>query len=437
MQAKIRAKIIFRLSQLYGTNEEWSKGEALLDQALDVPDLQDLLAIRLAAAKFYSLCADKGPDGFFAGWNKRRYREKLDLNLDIVEKLCEKENIRSMSLFPILDIYKRYSMKDRAEKLILSQLLKNPLDLQSFIMLAKVYEDNENYADEFRVWKIIIDSSRYPDIKRIWENFFSAIRGNSNLYYQLGYSALRSGNWKEAVAAFDWGLLKKPNDPIGLFQLGFAYLKMGKYKKAVYKFEKVAGLPDAKYFMAHCYRRLGEYKKAFTAMEEAESMAKKMKENKFLSEDFYMEFAYIADKSKELEKAESILQALLKDDPDNPMLNNFLGYLWADHNINLDQAEMMIQKALDEEEDNYAYLDSMAWIFYRKKDYKKALEYIEESLENCEDPIPDAVISEHAGDIHAALGNKNEALKYWELAIETFSDDINEPKIREKIKDLK
>jgi len=183
--------------------------------------------------------------------------------------------------------------------------------------------------------------------------------------------------------------------------------------------------------------KLGDFEKAFEIMREAESSAPKAREKEdFRNKDFYMEFAFIADKAKKTDTTERILQDLLKEYPDDANLNNFLGYLWAENNKNLDQAEKLIRKSLDKEPENSAYLDSMAWVFYRKKDYETALEYIEESLKNIDSPLPDAVISDHAGDIYHALGKKEEALKYWKLSFETYSTDTDPEKIKEKIDSL-
>src|SRR5262249_5294459 len=50
-----------------------------------------------------------------------------------------------------------------------------------------------------------------------------------------------------------------------------------------------------------------------------------------------------------IDKAAEHLQTLLKKKPDDPTYNNDLGYIWADHDMNLDEAEKLIRKALDEE----------------------------------------------------------------------------------------
>src|SRR5262249_51864684 len=92
-----------------------------------------------------------------------------------------------------------------------------------------------------------------------------------------------------------------------------------------------------------------------------------------------------------VDKATDELKALLAQDPDDPTFNNDLGYIWADHDKNLDEAERMIRKALDEDrkrrkadtglkaeedKDNPAYLDSMGWVLFKKKKYQEAKEYL-------------------------------------------------------------
>ena len=52
---------------------------------------------------------------------------------------------------------------------------------------------------------------------------------------------------------------------------------------------------------------------------------------------------------KRIDKAGEHLQFLLKKYPSEAKYNNDLGYIWADHNMHLDEAEAMIRKALDED----------------------------------------------------------------------------------------
>ncbi len=48
--------------------------------------------------------------------------------------------------------------------------------------------------------------------------------------------------------------------------------------------------------------------------------------------------------------------------------------------------------------------------------------------------LPNAIIADHAGDINFALGNTDEAVKYWKTALQTYSRETDVPKIEEKLK---
>ena len=51
----------------------------------------------------------------------------------------------------------------------------------------------------------------------------------------------------------------------------------------------------------------------------------------------------------QVDKSAEQLKILLDKEPDNPTYNNDLGYIWADHDMNLEEAEKLIRKALDED----------------------------------------------------------------------------------------
>ncbi len=95
------------------------------------------------------------------------------------------------------------------------------------------------------------------------------------------------------------------------------------------------------------------------------------------------------------DKAEEQLLLILKDDPDDATANNDLGYLWADQNKKLDEAEKRIRRALeldkrqrniltrvslDSDRDNAAYVDSLGWVLFRKGDWPNAVRELEKAV---------------------------------------------------------
>lgn len=132
------------------------------------------------------------------------------------------------------------------------------------------------------------------------------------------------------------------------------------------------------------------------------------------------------------EKAEEKFKAILEVAPDNAMSLNYLGYMYADRGINLDQAEKMIKKALKIIPDNGAYLDSYAWVMYKKGKYKNALKY---QLKALEDDVEDPILFEHMGDIYEALEKPALAKEFWNKALELDPENktINEKLSKSKI----
>ncbi len=115
-------------------------------------------------------------------------------------------------------------------------------------------------------------------------------------------------------------------------------------------------------------------------------------------------------------KAEAILEVVLKDDPEDPGVNNDLGYLYADQNKKLELAEKMIRKAVKAQPENAAYLDSLGWVLFRREKYKEAIEYLEKAI-----ALPDgadSTIVEHLGDNYEKIGNADEAMKKWKRALD-------------------
>jgi tetratricopeptide (TPR) repeat protein len=154
-----------------------------------------------------------------------------------------------------------------------------------------------------------------------------------------------------------------------------------------------------------------------------------------------------------VDKATELLEGLLKDEPDNPTYNNDLGYILADHDMKLDEAEKLIRKALEEDrklrkkenpdlkpeddKDNASYLDSLGWVLFKKKKYKEAVDYLKKAVQDEEGKHVE--IYDHLGDAHWALGEKKEAVEVWKKGVEvagtTKREQTKKAEVEKKIKE--
>ena len=116
--------------------------------------------------------------------------------------------------------------------------------------------------------------------------------------------------------------------------------------------------------------------------------------------------ALIAEKLNRIDDAEKYLLKAIELAPDEIDLYNTLGYLWVDHNRNLDQAKVFIEKALAAKPDNAAYLDSMGWYYFRAGDLTQARVYLEKAAEL----LKDKEILMHLIEVYQCQGMTPQAL---------------------------
>ncbi|MCK5202823.1 MAG: tetratricopeptide repeat protein, partial [Desulfobacterales bacterium] len=118
-------------------------------------------------------------------------------------------------------------------------------------------------------------------------------------------------------------------------------------------------------------------------------------------------------------------------DPKHSNALNYLGYTYADLGKNLDEAERLILEALKYKPDDGYITDSLGWVYYKKGEFKKALEYLQKAIEIVPD---DPIMLEHVGDAHLKLDDKTNALKFYKKSLKNKEKDKEE--LEKKIREL-
>lgn len=164
-----------------------------------------------------------------------------------------------------------------------------------------------------------------------------------------------------------------------------------------------------------------EYTSAITLLNEGVKLVDN--NNRLLRSQFY---AYLGDSYYALNNQDSafvMFDRALTDDPNNiVVLNNYAYYLTLVGG-DLEKAERMSARSVDAESDNPTYLDTYAWILYKRGDYSQALFYIGLAIEK--EKNPSGVLFEHYGDILYKSGKIDEAQSAWKKALE-LNDDTSD-----------
>jgi len=166
-------------------------------------------------------------------------------------------------------------------------------------------------------------------------------------------------------------------------------------------------------------------------------------------------------------------EVALEYDPMNAGAQNNAAYFMACENVNLDRAREMIESAVATDPTNPTYLDTYAWVLFKQKDYPSArlqidlalgaytdstdvtppdpkavdelpvaelepgatgpAEVVEEvtAIEEVLFEEPSAEVYEHAGDIYFMTGEPEQAVVFWEKALEL---DPGNARILKKVK---
>jgi len=138
------------------------------------------------------------------------------------------------------------------------------------------------------------------------------------------------------------------------------------------------------------------------------------------------EAALLAEKVRKFEVMERNLRKLILLKPDHAHAYNALGYSFADRNERLDEAQQLIDKALQLAPDDPFIIDSKGWLLYRRGDKAGASDVLKKALGLRQDPE----IAAHLGEVQWISGQRNEALKTWSEALkanpgnEVLSDTI-------------
>jgi tetratricopeptide (TPR) repeat protein len=296
---------------------------------------------------------------------------------------------------------------------------------QSYGELIDLYYVSKKYADCLRICKEVTDLKTDDSKSRIVLRAYTDDTGDTD------YVENRS---------FDSAKRLKPM--VQDYQVR-ALAKLGKFDQAL----KIAtGLIKdetdwrGQYLKAGVQREAGEFAAAAASYEKMLKIVPKdskldADKRDAVVDELRSELSNIYVELKDIKKAAEQLEILTKKKPNEPGYYNDLGYILADHGMRLEEAEKMVRKALDldrarrkakpgfdpkTDHDSGAYLDSLGWVLFKRKEYAAARKYLEQALEDMK--AQHIEIYDHLGDVCMALGDRDGAIRAWEQGLEHVTE---------------
>jgi tetratricopeptide (TPR) repeat protein len=350
-----------------------------------------------------------------------------------------------------LEAMQKLDADDETSLLLLHQIaLQQGNNVRAEQLLRNYIETNpQAIHTRNALGRFLLQSGRTREAITIYQGLVRDTGGNKEALSALGLLYYQLKDYENAASQFQKALKNSPDDQSRFYlaaclealsrveEAGELYKKIDKSSPAYVDAQiRLAGMEfiaensdaakkrvkaiissfsnsaDAYMLLSSIYFSQQKYRKLLTETEAALSLPD-------LPSRLLFNRAIAHEHFKEYEEVESSLKRLLAMEPQNSEGLNFLGYTYAVQKINLDEAEALIRRALNEKPDDGYYLDSLAWVYYQRGEYDKAIETQVKAISQISD---DPVMHEHLGDMLWKKDDKAKARDSWQKALELKHD---------------
>jgi tetratricopeptide (TPR) repeat protein len=322
-------------------------------------------------------------------------------------------------------------LKDVADYYAASQQLKEAIPL--YLRVLELQPDDANAREKLATGFILTNQrgkavemleqiiKEHPDKYQPYDLLAQVLDDEARSLLRANRLDEAKAKFAKVAANYEQSLLINPNHPTTYLHL--AELLVGPLKDAgravrllTEARRRFPGAPEIVYYLAIAQREAKQNQQAVATFEEALHEAQLDQDDDVVNAKFYFNYGAAAEQAGLYDKAADLLRKSIALDPANSAeACNYLGYMWADHNMNLDEAETVIRRALESEPNNASYLDSLGWVEFRKGKFDQALNDLLRAAKAVEHDDP--VVFEHIGDTYLKLNRMPEALEAWQKAL--------------------
>jgi len=294
------------------------------------------------------------------------YEKLIDASAKISDDFDGSEGIEKaddlvLLYFNLAVIYSRVGRIDDALEKLKEAIKLKPDHREAYMGAGLLYEIKKDYREAVK-------------------NFEKALEidpVNTVLYHHIGMLYYKLKDTASAVRQYETLIKIDPKDAAAYLEWANIYLKDKKTAEAIAVLEKAAknGIKNIEiYVMAgYVYTESGDFDKAaasFTAAQELDADNPKV----------YFFRGILHEKKGDRELAVKDLREAIKLKASFAEAYNYLGYLFAESGTNLDEATVLIKKALEIDPNNGAYIDSLGWAYFQKGMIEEALVELEKAV---------------------------------------------------------
>ncbi len=389
-------------------------------------------------------------------------RGDSDMAIEIFKQLIKVKPTSAVSYYYMGRIEAERSNYSQAIKYMKKVLELNPGFAAGYLELGLVYERQKEIENAIEVYEQGILVAPYDinlrnrlgqlfiqqnQLDRAVEHFeVVSENGRTRLdaVVKIGLIYLELKRHDESIEWFEKALAIEPDAYMVRYYLGATYEEKGDFVKAAAEFEMLPkedeNFVDAKIRLSFIYEQQKSYGEAIGAIKEAIEVDENDPSLYRLLIGFNKEAGSltrameIADKAVEIFPEDVDLRFTLgalcdelnggldclthmykavEMDPSHASALNYIGYTYVENGIKLNEAEVLITRALAVSPGSGHIMDSLGWLYYTKGDVDRAVAELERAF----DKLPnDPTVAEHLGDAYLKQSAKHKAVGIYEKA---------------------
>lgn len=280
----------------------------------------------------------------------------------------------------LASVYRVLGQKEKVIEILRRVLQIDPRDAQTNRLLAEIYRERKDPVNAAHHLQQALKISK----------------GSESEYMDLAQLLLSARRPEEAVPVLERAAYYYPEEPFVVFLLAVSRSRAKQYEASLPSFERTILLA----------------KEARPAL---------------LDEQFYFQYGAAAERAGNLDQAAGLFRKSMKilaksgaEDKESKaftaQLYNYLGYMWLENDMHIDEAGELIKTAFNLTPESGAVRDSLGWFYFKKKRFEEARIELTKSMEMMEEPDP--VVFDHLAQTFFQLGMKNEALEHMRKALD-------------------
>ncbi|WP_226665924.1 tetratricopeptide repeat protein [Microbulbifer aggregans] len=307
-------------------------------------------------------------------------------------------------------------------------LIREDLELaqQQFIELVKQRPNDGNLILSLAL--IQYETKQLDKAKPLLERLLAIEEHESAAHFYLGNIDEQNNDFRGAVTHYR--LVRPGSDYVQAITRGTELLAAnGQLQEADAWFSELRDRHPGQ--QEQFYLLQSELLNKYNHLQQAQTVLASALEKDDSSSRLIYAHAMASEQLGDIENFELGLRKLLSRDPDNANLLNTLGYKLLSYDDRLDEALVLITKALALSPDDPAIIDSMGWAQFRLGNHAEAVKYLQQALQL----LDDHEIAAHLGEALWATGEHQQAMQIWERGLKQNPESTIIPEAMQRLKD--